>query len=136
LVEREGAARGMARAAFADRSRIGHPRADRAVLELAQPQYCAGLGDFLTALNAERALSEHEGQLAQSRTGVITGLVLLKRAVGRGQGLRRSGRGEFRGTRFALDLSWHMHAREFMTHSTHRAIWIVSRWLKRLVGKL
>jgi NodT family efflux transporter outer membrane factor (OMF) lipoprotein len=59
-------------------------RADRTALELAQAQYRAGLADFLTVLDAERVLSEHEGQLAQSQTGVVTRLVSLYKALGGG----------------------------------------------------
>lgn len=59
-------------------------RADRTALELAQAQYQAGLADFLTVLDAERALSEHEDQLAQSQTAVVTRLVSLYKALGGG----------------------------------------------------
>ncbi len=59
-------------------------RADRTALELAQAQYQAGLADFLTVLDAERALSENEDQLAQSQTGVVTRLVFLYKALGGG----------------------------------------------------
>jgi NodT family efflux transporter outer membrane factor (OMF) lipoprotein len=59
-------------------------RADQTALELAQAQYRAGLADFLTVLDAERVLSEHEGQLAQSQTGVVTRLVSLYKALGGG----------------------------------------------------
>jgi len=59
-------------------------RADRTALELAQAQYRAGLADFLTVLDAERTLSENEDLLAQSQTGVVTGLVSLYKALGGG----------------------------------------------------
>jgi len=58
--------------------------ADRTALELAQVQYRAGLTDFLTVLDAERALSENEDQLAQSQTNVVTRLVSLYKALGGG----------------------------------------------------
>ncbi len=59
-------------------------RADRTALELAQAQYRAGLADFLTVLDSERALAEHEDQLAQSQTAVVTGLVSVYKALGGG----------------------------------------------------
>ena len=59
-------------------------QADRTALDLAQVQYRAGLADFLTVLDAERALSQNEDQLAQSQTTVITGLVSLYKALGGG----------------------------------------------------
>jgi outer membrane protein TolC len=59
-------------------------RAGRTALELAQVQYQAGLTDFLTVLDAERALSGNEDQLAQSQTAVVTGLVSVYRALGGG----------------------------------------------------
>lgn len=59
-------------------------RADRTALELAQAQYRAGLAEFLTVLDAERALSEHEDQLAQSQTAVVTRLISLYKALGGG----------------------------------------------------
>jgi NodT family efflux transporter outer membrane factor (OMF) lipoprotein len=59
-------------------------RAGRTALELAQAQYRAGLADFLTVLDAERALSENEDQLAQSQTAVVTRLISLYKALGGG----------------------------------------------------
>jgi multidrug efflux system outer membrane protein len=59
-------------------------RADRTALELAQEQYRAGLTDFLTVLDAERALSQNEDQLAQSQTAVVTRLISLYKALGGG----------------------------------------------------
>jgi NodT family efflux transporter outer membrane factor (OMF) lipoprotein len=58
--------------------------ADQTALELARVQYRAGLADFLTVLDAERALSENDDQLAQSQTAVVTGLVSLYKALGGG----------------------------------------------------
>jgi NodT family efflux transporter outer membrane factor (OMF) lipoprotein len=58
--------------------------AARTAFELAQVQYKAGLADFLTVLDAERALSNNEDQLAQSRTTVVTRLVSVYRALGGG----------------------------------------------------
>ncbi len=58
--------------------------ADHTALELAREQYRAGLADFLTVLDAERALAGNEDQLAQSRTAVVTRLVSLYKALGGG----------------------------------------------------
>ncbi len=59
-------------------------KADRTALELAEVQYKAGLADFLTVLDSERALSANEDQLAASQTAVVTDLVSLYRALGGG----------------------------------------------------
>ncbi|MBZ5583061.1 MAG: efflux transporter outer membrane subunit [Acidobacteriia bacterium] len=58
--------------------------ADRTALELAREQYRAGLADFLTVLDAERALAGNEDQLAQGRTAVVTRLVSVYKALGGG----------------------------------------------------
>jgi len=58
--------------------------ADRMALDLAREQYRAGLADFLTVLDAERALDQNEDQLAQSQTAVVTRLVSLYKALGGG----------------------------------------------------
>lgn len=58
--------------------------ADRTALSLAEVQYRAGLTDFLTVLDAERALSDNEDQLAQGQTSVVTRLVSLYKALGGG----------------------------------------------------
>jgi len=59
-------------------------KADGTALELARVQYKAGLADFLTVLDSERALSNDRDQLAQSRTAVVTNLVALYKALGGG----------------------------------------------------
>ena len=51
---------------------------------LAMEQYRAGLVDFLSVLDAQRALYESEDQLVQSQTNVTIDLVGLYRALGGG----------------------------------------------------
>jgi len=53
-------------------------------LDLAQVQYRAGLADFLTVLDSERALYTNQDLLAQSQAAIATDLVSLYKALGGG----------------------------------------------------
>jgi outer membrane protein TolC len=55
---------------------------DQLVLELATAQYTAGLTDFLSVLDAERALYGSQDFLAQSQTAIVTHLVAVYKALG------------------------------------------------------
>ena len=67
------------------RDRLGRAvEQSRLAVDLAAEQYRAGLVDFLSVLEAQRALYATEDQLAQSQTSVTTGLVTLYRALGGG----------------------------------------------------
>ena len=67
------------------RDRLGRAvEQSRLAVDLAAEQYRAGLVDFLSVLEAQRALYATEDQLAQSQTRVTTGLVTLYRALGGG----------------------------------------------------
>jgi multidrug efflux system outer membrane protein len=55
---------------------------DQLVLELATAQYTAGLTDFLSVLDAERALYGSQDLLAQSQTAIVTHLVAVYKALG------------------------------------------------------
>lgn len=57
---------------------------NRRSVELARELYTAGLTDFLSVLEAEKALYSSENDLAQSEAGVATNLVALYKALGGG----------------------------------------------------
>jgi outer membrane protein, multidrug efflux system len=59
-------------------------RSAQAAAELAEIKYRAGLIDFTTVLEAERALLSFRDQLAQSDGAVVTNLVRLYKALGGG----------------------------------------------------
>jgi NodT family efflux transporter outer membrane factor (OMF) lipoprotein len=59
-------------------------KADETAFELANVQYRAGLTDFLTVLDAQRALYSNQDLLAQSQTQITTNLIALYRALGGG----------------------------------------------------
>ncbi|PYU90880.1 MAG: hypothetical protein DMG08_16705 [Acidobacteria bacterium] len=59
-------------------------RQSQLAVDLAAEQYRAGLVDFLSVLEAQRALYANEDQLVQSQTSVTTNLVTLYRALGGG----------------------------------------------------
>ena len=59
-------------------------RQSQLAVDLAAEQYQAGLVDFLSVLEAQRALYANEDQLVQSQTSVTTNLVTLYRALGGG----------------------------------------------------
>lgn len=57
---------------------------NRRSVELARELYRAGLSDFLSVLEAEKALYTSENELAQSEAAVATNLVALYKALGGG----------------------------------------------------
>jgi outer membrane protein, multidrug efflux system len=59
-------------------------KADETSFELSNVQYKAGLTDFLTVLDAQRALFADQDLLAQSQTQVATNLIGLYKALGGG----------------------------------------------------
>ncbi len=59
-------------------------RASRRAVELARELYLAGPGDFLSVLEAQRALYANEHQLAESETALLVNLVALYKALGGG----------------------------------------------------
>jgi NodT family efflux transporter outer membrane factor (OMF) lipoprotein len=58
--------------------------AARTALDLARELYTRGLSDFLSVLDAQRALYSAEDSLAQSQTAIVTDVVALYKALGGG----------------------------------------------------
>lgn len=57
---------------------------DRDAIDLAGPRYEAGVASFITVLDAERTLQQHQFMLADGQAAVSTDLVILYKALGGG----------------------------------------------------